>query len=80
LSGRALTDGCRNAEGIRIAKEIWTIVAEECWVIGTVGQTPALMGVRLVKNNMGNFPARQLNAQHARLPNTSHPATFFFKA
>jgi hypothetical protein len=38
------------------------------------------MGVRIVKNNMGNIPARQTNAQHARTPNTSHPATFFFKA
>jgi hypothetical protein len=38
------------------------------------------MGVRIVKNNMGNIPARQTNAQHVRTPNTSHPATFFFKS
>jgi peptide/nickel transport system substrate-binding protein len=72
--------GKKGAERIQIGKEIWKIMVEECWVIGTVGQTPALMGVRLVKNNMGNIPARQLNAQHARLPNTSHPATFFFRS
>jgi hypothetical protein len=29
---------------------------------------------------MGNIPARQTNARHVRTPNTSHPATFFFKA
>jgi hypothetical protein len=29
---------------------------------------------------MGNIPTRQTNAQHARTPNTSHPATFFFKS
>jgi hypothetical protein len=49
-------------------------------VIGTVGLSPAFMGVRVVKNTMGNIPARQTNAQHVRTPNTSHPATFFFKA
>jgi peptide/nickel transport system substrate-binding protein len=72
--------GKREAERIQIGKEIWKILVEECWVIGTVGQSPSLMGVRVIKNSMGNIPARQLNAQHARLPNTSHPATFFFKA
>jgi peptide/nickel transport system substrate-binding protein len=71
--------GKREAERIQIAKEIWKIVVEECWVIGMVGQSPALLGVRIVKNTMGNVPARQLNAQHVRTPNTSHPSTLFFK-
>jgi peptide/nickel transport system substrate-binding protein len=53
---------------------------EECWAIGIVGVSPAFMGVRITKNNMGNIPTRQTNAQHARTPNTSHPATFFFKS
>jgi peptide/nickel transport system substrate-binding protein len=72
--------GKKEAERIQIAKEIWKILVEECWVIGTVGVSPAFMGVRIVKNTMGNIPARQTNAQHARTPNTSHPATFFFKS
>jgi peptide/nickel transport system substrate-binding protein len=72
--------GKKEAERIQIAREIWKIVVEECWVIGTVGLSPAVNGVRLVKNNMGNIPARHLNAQHVRTPNTSHPATFFFKS
>jgi peptide/nickel transport system substrate-binding protein len=72
--------GKKEAERIKIAKEIWKILVEECWVIGTVGVSPAFMGVRIVKNNMGNIPTRQTNAQHARTPNTSHPATFFFKS
>ena len=72
--------GKKEAERIKIAQEIWKIIVEECWVIGSVGQSPAFMGVRIVKNNMGNIPARQTNAQHARTPNTSHPATFFFKS
>ncbi len=71
--------GKKEAERTKIAQDIWKILVEECWVIGTVGISPAFMGVRIVKNNMGNIPARQTNAQHARTPNTSHPATFFFK-
>jgi peptide/nickel transport system substrate-binding protein len=61
------------------AKEVWKIITEEVWSIGTVGQSPAFMGVRLVKNNMGNIPERQANAQHTRTPWTSQPSTFFFK-
>jgi peptide/nickel transport system substrate-binding protein len=72
--------GKKEAERTKIAQEIWKIIVEECWVIGTVGLSPTRMGVRIVKNTMGNIPARQTNAQHVRTPNTSHPATFFFKA
>ena len=72
--------GKKDAERTKIAQEIWRIITEECWVIGTVGLSPAFMGVRITKNNMGNMPERQANAQHARTPNTSHPATFFFKS
>jgi peptide/nickel transport system substrate-binding protein len=72
--------GKKEAERTKIAQEIWKIICEECWVIGTVGVSPAFMGVRIVKNNMGNIPMRQTNAQHTRTPNTSHPATFFFKS
>ncbi len=71
--------GKKEAERIKIAQEILKIIVEECWVIGTVGQSPARLGVRIVKKNMGNIPARQINAQHVRTPNVSHPATFFFK-
>jgi len=72
--------GKKAPERTKIAQEIWKILVEECWVIGTVGLSPANMGVRIVKNTMGNIPERQTNAQHARTPNTSHPATFFFKS
>ena len=64
---------------IALAQEVWKIVVEQTWTIGTVGQSPAFMGVRLVKNNIGNIPQRQANAQHARTPYSSQPSTFFFK-
>jgi peptide/nickel transport system substrate-binding protein len=72
--------GLDEAGQIENAKEIWKIIVEQQWSIGTVGQSPAFMGVRIVKNNMGNIPERQVNAQHARTPCTSRPVTFFFKS
>jgi len=72
--------GKNEAEQIKMAQEIWKIIVEQQWSIGTVGQSPAFMGLRVVKNNMGNIPARQVNAQHARTPCSSNPSTFFFKS
>jgi ABC-type transport system substrate-binding protein len=65
---------------IKTAQEIWKILAEETYSIGTVGLSPAVMGVRIVKNNVGNVPERQFNGQHGRTPCTSHPTTLFFKS
>jgi peptide/nickel transport system substrate-binding protein len=67
-------------ERIELAKEIWKVLADQVYGIGTVGISPAWMGVRIASKRMGNVPARQLNAQHCRTPGSSHPATFFFKA
>ena len=51
--------GASEEKRIANAKEIWKIVVEEMWSIGTVGLSPAVMGVRIVKNNMGNVPDRR---------------------
>lgn len=64
---------------IEICQEIWRIITDEVWTMGTVGQSGAFMGVRVVKNNMGNIPSRHLNIQAGQTPNISRPATFFFK-
>ena len=71
--------GMKDEERTKAAKEIWKIIVEQEWSIGTVGQSPAFMGVRIVKNNMGNIPDRQINAQHVRTPHSSWPETFYFK-
>ncbi len=71
--------GMKEEDRIKAGKEIWKIIVEQTWSIGTVGQSPAFMGVRLVKNNMGNVPERQTNAQHVRTPYSSQPITFYFK-
>ncbi|MCX8100016.1 MAG: hypothetical protein N3D77_02110 [Geminicoccaceae bacterium] len=44
-----------------------------------VGQSAALMGVRLVESNLGNVPARTCIAQHCRTPGGAHPETWFYK-
>jgi len=65
-------------ERVGIGQEIWKIVTDEVWTIGTVGQSGAFMGVRVAKNNMGNLPTRQFNIQAGQTPNVSRPSTFYF--
>jgi len=72
--------GLEEAERTKQIQEIWKILAEETWSIGTVGLSPAVMGVRVVKNNVGNSPSRQFNGQHGRTPTAMQPCTMFFKS
>ena len=53
--------GQEEAERIKTAQEIWKIVVEETG--HRHGRlSPAVMGVRIVKNNLGNIPARSSTA------------------
>jgi peptide/nickel transport system substrate-binding protein len=65
-------------ERVTIGQEIWSIITDEVWTMGTVGQSGAFMGVRIAKNNMGNIPSRQFNVQAGQTPAISRPATFFY--
>lgn len=65
-------------ERVTIGQEIWKIITDEVWTIGTVGQSGAFMGVRVVNNDMGNTPSRLFNIQAGQTPNINRPATFFF--
>lgn len=58
----------------------WKVMVDEGYGIGTVGQFPAAMGVRIVSKRLENIASWQVNAQHARTPCSPHPATFFFKS
>ena len=71
--------GVPEKERIQLGKEVWKIAAEEVFIIGVVGQGPAAMGVRVVKNNMGNIPSRMYNSPDGKTPGISRPATFFWK-
>ena len=67
-------------ERIEIGQELWRIITDEVYSIGTVGQSGAFMGVRVYRDNMGNIPSRQFNIQAGQTPNVSRPSTFFFKS
>jgi peptide/nickel transport system substrate-binding protein len=72
--------GQREQERFKTAQEIWKILVDQQYGIGTVGQSPALMGVRMVSNRMENTPSRACIAQHCRTPGGSTPATWFYKS
>jgi peptide/nickel transport system substrate-binding protein len=71
--------GVPEKERIQLGKEVWKIAAEEVYIIGVIGMGPAAMGVRIVKNNMGNIPSRQYNSPDGKTPGVSRPATFYWK-
>ena len=58
---------------------MWRIILDNQWAIGTVGLSPAIQGVRVVKNNMGNIPDRQLNDANVENPGNSRPEQWYFK-
>jgi peptide/nickel transport system substrate-binding protein len=70
--------GLPEAEQVKLGKEIWKISAEEVYNIGLVGLAAAVNGVRLVKNNMGNVPERQVNSPRT-WNSASRPVTYYFK-
>ena len=65
-------------ERVTIGQEIWKIITDEVWTMGTVGQSGAFMGVRVVNNNLGNIPSRLFNIQAGQTPAITRPATFYF--
>lgn len=67
-------------ERIGMVQEIWKLLVDNVTSIGTVGLSPAVMGVRIINNKLANVPARQMNAQHCRTPCTSMPTTFYYTA
>ena len=68
-----------DAQRIEIGKELWRLAVEQQWALGTVGLSPAGMGVRIVSNRLGNSPSRQYNSPDGMTPAPSRPETFFFK-
>jgi peptide/nickel transport system substrate-binding protein len=72
--------GVPEAERIQLGKQIWTILAEELWTIGTVGLSPATTGVRVSKLNMGNIPDRLFNSASHKSPGSSLPQTYYFRS
>jgi peptide/nickel transport system substrate-binding protein len=72
--------GVPEQERIELGKEIWKIMAEEVWAIGVIGLSPAVSGVRVVKNNLGNVPQRQIFSNDGMTPGITRPETYFWKS
>ena len=62
-----------------IAHQIWEILLDNQWAIGTVGLSPAIQGVRVVSNNLGNMPDRQANSAVIDNPAGARPEQWYFK-
>jgi peptide/nickel transport system substrate-binding protein len=72
--------GQEDAERVKTTQQVWKILAEELWTIGTVGLSPATTGVRIVKNTMGNIPDRLFNSASHKSPGSSLPLSYYFKS
>jgi len=71
--------GQQAEERFKTAQEMWKILVDQQYGIGTVGQSAAVMGVRLVSNKLGNIASRVCIAQHCRTPGGSHPEQWYYK-
>lgn len=62
-----------------LGREILRLLGENLWVIGTVGVSPAFMGIVIVSNNMGNVPQVVPFSTPAQTPGNARPEQFYFK-
>jgi peptide/nickel transport system substrate-binding protein len=67
-------------ERIPLGQNIWKILIDQVAQIGLVGLSPASMGVRVVKNNVGNVPGRIINSPATKNPAIARTMTFYFKS
>jgi peptide/nickel transport system substrate-binding protein len=65
-------------ERVPLGQQIWRTLIDEVAQIGLVGLSPASMGVRVVKNNLGNIPGRIYNSPASKNPAVSRTMTYYF--
>jgi peptide/nickel transport system substrate-binding protein len=66
-------------ERIELGKEILQLYLDNVFVIGTVGNSPAVAGVAVVSNKMGNVPLSVRGGTPVQTPGNARPAQFYFK-
>ncbi len=71
--------GVSEEERIELGQEIFRLNADNLWTIGTVGLSPMVMGVVVVKNNFRNVPEKAANTVVVQTPGSARPEQFFFK-
>src|SRR5499426_157893 len=72
--------GVKDAERVKLAKDVWKIALDELWLIPVVSNSPASQGVRVIKNNVGNVPERLWNSAVSDNPHIAHTETWYFKS
>jgi peptide/nickel transport system substrate-binding protein len=72
--------GVNAEERKALGAEISRLMAENVWIIGTVGVSPALLGIVIKKNNMGNVPDQVVGSTPGQTPGNARPEQFYFKA
>jgi peptide/nickel transport system substrate-binding protein len=60
-----------------IAKQILTIYLDNMYCIGTCGISPAILGVAVIKNYMGNVPESVVGTTPGQTPGNARPETWF---
>ena len=61
-----------------LGQELWRIHVNNLYMIGTVGQSPAVTGVGVVKNNFRNIPDVAPNSSAMQNPGIARTEQFFF--
>ncbi|NBX46102.1 MAG: hypothetical protein EBT22_02590 [Chloroflexi bacterium] len=67
-------------ERVAIGKEILRLMVDNNWVIGTVGISPAVLGVAIIGNNFGNVPDLVTGSTPGQTPGNARPEQFYFKS
>lgn len=67
-------------ERIPYGKQILQLLVDNNWVIGTVGVSPALLGVAIIGNNFGNVPDLVTGSTPGQTPGNARPEQFYFKS
>jgi peptide/nickel transport system substrate-binding protein len=72
--------GVPTADRKPLGQEISKLMAENVWIIGTVGLSPAVLGIVIKKNNMANVPDQVAGSTAGQTPGNARPEQFYFKA
>jgi len=72
--------GVPTEQRVALGQDINKLMAENVWIIGTVGVSPAVLGIVVKKNNMGNVPDAVVGTTPGQTPGNARPEQFYFKA
>lgn len=65
---------------LELGKQILQLYTDNVFVMGTVGLSPALLGVAIIKNNLGNIPDSVVGSTPGQTIGNSRPEQYYFKS